>query len=202
MTARTAIPAAMIAWTVCATGSALAQTGTSLYTVCSSANDQPAVYLSDVFETTGPLANQGRTKAFTDFLAQKYAYKGTVVCSNMPLANAQEFVQNRLYALLGENKQVFQTGWTFGGAPAAPMAGAVPNAPSSVAAPAQPGNVPPPYGRPYGAPGNPYRDGTPPPPPTPYGTGPYGAYPYGANPYGPNPYGVAPCTGYGCVPGR
>jgi hypothetical protein len=107
-----------------------------LYTVCSSANDQPAVYLSDVFETTGPLSNQPRSKAFTDFLAQKYSYKGTVACSTMSLPGAQAFVQERLYALIADNKQVFQTGWTFGGIAAAPAAAPV----HSTAAPPPPGN--------------------------------------------------------------
>lgn len=203
--ARTAaILGTTIVWTACAISGASAQGATGLYTVCSSANDQPVVYLSDVFATTGPAANQPRMKAFNEFLAQKYMFKGTVVCNNMPLPDAQAFVENRLYALVAENKQVFQTGWTFGGAPpAASSAAAAQPARSSVAAPVQTGptetgNVPPPYG-PYGAygaygpNGNPYREETPPPP------APYGGYPYGTGPYGAGPYGGAvPCTRYGC----
>ena len=180
----------------------------NLYTVCSSANDQPAVYLSDVFATTGPLANQPRTKAFTEFLAQKYQFKGTVVCNNMALMDAQDFVQSRLYALVAQNKQVFQTGWTFGGAPpAAAPSGIAQPARSSASAPLQTGpvqngNGPRPYG-PYGANGYPNGEGTRP-PPAPYGSGPYGSNPYGSAPYGSGAYGAGPyggqvpCTGYGC----
>jgi hypothetical protein len=133
---------------------------------------------------------------------QKYQFKGTVVCNNMPLPDAQAFVENRLYALVAENKQVFQTGWTFGGAPPATSSAAPAQPYSSVAAPVQSGpvqtgNVPPRYGR-YDPNGNPYRDGAPP-PPAPYGSNPYGAYPYGTGPYGSAPYGTpVPCTGYGC----
>jgi hypothetical protein len=112
------------------------------YTVCS-AGDASTAYVSAAFAVTDA-KYLSWVNGFTEFLAQKYSYKGGGVgCNNMTLDKAPAFLKNRIAALRANKKQVVETGWTFNSVPAvavepvpAPVSAAPAAAPVVPAAPA------------------------------------------------------------------
>lgn len=112
------------------------------YTVCS-AGDASTAYVSAAFAVTDA-KYLSWVNGFTEFLAQKYSYKGGGVgCNNMTLDKAPAFLKNRIAALRANKKYVVETGWTFNSVPAvavepvpAPVSAAPAAAPVVPAAPA------------------------------------------------------------------
>src|ERR1700692_213056 len=82
------------------------------FVVCASQQNQPTIYFSGVLQ--GPAtAVAGFQGGFTEFLAQRYAYKGVVAClPTNNAANAQNFINTRSTALHNAKKNVVDTGWT------------------------------------------------------------------------------------------
>jgi len=110
---------------------ASAQTGPVQYGVCASQVNLPTIYVSGVLQGPASSAASIRT-GFTQFLAQRYGYKGAVGC--LPAANAaaaEKLIQDRSSALRNAKKNVIETGWTESAAPAAKLAGMLSNLSSS-----------------------------------------------------------------------
>jgi len=107
---------------------AAAQTAPAqLFGVCASQPTLPTIYVSGVLQATAASAAGLRTE-FTQFLAQRYGYKGAVVCQ--PLANAalaEQFLKQHTTAARNAKKNVIETGWVGSAAPAAALAGMLPN---------------------------------------------------------------------------
>jgi len=79
---------------------------------CYSDDKKPTVYFSDPFDTAGLPSNSAWSTAFTKFLAQKYAYKGTVTCKDKgTIVDVQSVILNQKDGLQG--KQTVDTDWTY-----------------------------------------------------------------------------------------
>lgn len=105
------------------------------FVVCASQPNQPTIYFSGVLQ--GPAtAVAGFQGGFTEFLAQRYAYKGVVAClPTNNAANAQNFMNTRSTALRNAKKNVVDTGWIQVASTATPAATvAVPPATSTATA--------------------------------------------------------------------
>ena len=127
--------AATILAVVCS-ASALGQAAPAqFFVVCGSQPSEPTVYFSGVLQ--GPAtAFAGFRAGFSDFLTQRYAYKGAVGClPARDAAQAQKFIADRSSALRSAKKTVVDTSWTEAAAAAAPAPPA-PAAKAGVAAPA------------------------------------------------------------------
>jgi hypothetical protein len=102
---------------------AAAQTAPVQYGVCASQMNLQTIYVSGVLQ--GPASAAASIRAgFTQFLAQRYGYKGAVGC--VPAANAvaaTKLIQDRASALRNAKKTVIETGWAESAAPAAKLAG-------------------------------------------------------------------------------
>jgi hypothetical protein len=102
---------------------AAAQTAPVQYGVCASQMNLQTIYVSGVLQ--GPAsAAAGIRAGFTQFLAQRYGYKGAVGC--VPAANAvaaAKLIQDRASALRNAKKTVIETGWAESAAPGAKLAG-------------------------------------------------------------------------------
>jgi hypothetical protein len=82
------------------------------FVVCASQVNEPTVYLSGVLEGPATAFANFRT-GFSEFLTQRYAYKGAVVCGpTNTAANAQKFIETRSAALRNAKKNVVDTGWS------------------------------------------------------------------------------------------
>ena len=104
------------------------------FVVCGSQPNEPTVYFSGVVQ--GPAtAFAGFRTGFSDFLTQRYGYKGAVGCvPSRDAAQAQKLVADRSSALRNAKKAVVDTGWTESAAAAAP-APVAPVAQNKVVAP-------------------------------------------------------------------
>jgi hypothetical protein len=105
------------------------------FVVCASQPNEPTIYFSAVLQ--GPAtAVAGFQRGFTEFLAQRYAYKGVVAClPTNNAANAQNLINTRSSALHNAKKNVVDTGWTQVASAATPAATvAVPQATSPATA--------------------------------------------------------------------
>ena len=79
---------------------------------CYSDDRKPTIYFSDAFDTAGLPSSTAWSTAFTKMLAQKYAYKGTVVCKTVAtIVSAQSAMRDQRDALQG--KQFIDTDWTY-----------------------------------------------------------------------------------------
>jgi hypothetical protein len=79
---------------------------------CYSDDKKPTIYFSDPFDTAGLPSNSAWSAAFTKFLAQKYAYKGTVTCKDKDtIVSVQSVILEQKDALQG--KQTVDTAWTY-----------------------------------------------------------------------------------------
>jgi len=79
---------------------------------CYSDDKKPTIYFSDPFDTAGLPSNSAWSAAFTKFLAQKYAYKGTVTCKDKDtIVSVQSVILEQKDALQG--KQTVDTDWTY-----------------------------------------------------------------------------------------
>jgi hypothetical protein len=95
-----------------------------IFVVCGSQQNQPTVYVSGVLQGT-QAALPAFQSGFTEFLAQRYAYKGVVGCLPTNTAvNAQNFINTRSTALRNAKKTVVNTGWNPGAPAVAAAAGA------------------------------------------------------------------------------
>jgi hypothetical protein len=97
----------------------------NFFVVCGSQPNEPTVYLSGVLE--GPAAAFANFRTgFSEYLAQRYAYKGAVVCGPTNTAvNAQKFIETRSAALRNAKKNVVDTGWSQSGGALASVVPAV-----------------------------------------------------------------------------
>jgi hypothetical protein len=79
---------------------------------CYSDDKKPTVYFSDAFDTVDLPNPNAWVNAFAKFLAQKYAYKGTVKCKDGDtIFNVQGTIRDQKDALAG--KQTVDTEWTY-----------------------------------------------------------------------------------------
>jgi hypothetical protein len=79
---------------------------------CYSDDRKPTVYFSDPFDTADLPSSSGWSAAFAKFLAQKYAYKGTVTCKDKDtIVSVQSAILEQKDALQG--KQTVDTDWTY-----------------------------------------------------------------------------------------
>ena len=79
---------------------------------CFSDDHKPTIFFSDAFDTAGLPSSSAWSTAFTKFLAQKYAYKGTVTCKNATtIVSAQSMMRDQREGL--QNKQLIDTDWTY-----------------------------------------------------------------------------------------
>ncbi len=79
---------------------------------CYSDDRRPTIYFSDAFDTAGLPSSTAWSTAFTKMLAQKYAYKGAVVCKTVTtIVSAQSAMRDQRDALQG--KQFIDTDWTY-----------------------------------------------------------------------------------------
>jgi hypothetical protein len=79
---------------------------------CYSDDRKPTIYFSDAFDTAGLPSSTAWSTAFTKFLAQKYAYKGTVTCKTATtIVSAQSAMRDQRDTLQG--KQFIDTDWTY-----------------------------------------------------------------------------------------
>jgi hypothetical protein len=80
---------------------------------CFSDDRKPTIYLSDPFDTAGLPSSAAWSTAFAKFLAQKYAYKGTVTCKNAAtIVAVQSLVLDQRNGAW-QNKQIIDTDWTY-----------------------------------------------------------------------------------------
>lgn len=89
---------------------------------CFSDERKPTIYLSDPFDTAGLPSSAAWSTAFTKFLAQKYAYKGTVTCKNAATIVAVQSLVLDQRNDAWQSKQIIDTDWTY--QPPAPGAAA------------------------------------------------------------------------------
>jgi hypothetical protein len=79
---------------------------------CYSDDKKPTVYFSDAFDTVDLPNPNAWVNGFAKFLAQKYAYKGTVKCKDGDtIFNVQGTIRDQKDALAG--KQTVDTEWTY-----------------------------------------------------------------------------------------
>ena len=100
--------------------------GSQLFGVCASQPALPVVYVSGVLQGTAASV-AGLRAGFTQFLAQRYGYKGAVVCA--PAANAalaEKLLQMQTAAARNAKRNVIETGWVGNPAPAVALAGMLP----------------------------------------------------------------------------
>jgi hypothetical protein len=102
---------------------------------CYSDAAKPTIYFSDPFDTADLPSSTAWSTAFTKFLGQKYAYKGTVTCkSTSTILSAQGMILEQRDKL--QDKQIVETDWTYeppapGDAAAAPAASTTAPAPTA-----------------------------------------------------------------------
>jgi len=115
---------------------AAGQTARVEYGVCASQPNLQTIYVSGVLQ--GPASSAAAVRAaFTQFLAQRYGYKGGIACA--PAANAaaaEKLLQDRASALRNAKKNVIETGWTDNAVPAATLASSQGASAAPAAAPA------------------------------------------------------------------
>ena len=80
---------------------------------CFSDEHKPTIYLSDPFDTAGLPSGAAWSTAFTKFLAQKYTYKGAVICKNAATIVAVQSVILDQRNNAWQNKQIIDTDWTY-----------------------------------------------------------------------------------------
>jgi hypothetical protein len=126
-----ALPLAIALLAITCPPRAAAQTAPVQYGVCASQLNLPTVYVSGVLQ--GPASSAASVRAgFTQFLAQRYGYKGTVVCAGAAnAAAAAKLLQDRANALRNAKKNVIETGWAENAAPAAKLAAVLGSLPSA-----------------------------------------------------------------------
>jgi hypothetical protein len=79
---------------------------------CYSDDKKPTVYFSDAFDTAELPASSAWSTGFTKFLAQKYAYKGTVTCKDHDtISSSMSAILEQKDALNG--KELIDTDWTY-----------------------------------------------------------------------------------------
>ena len=94
------------------------QTTTASYVVCSANDAGPTAYVGATFQVTA-IENNGWTTAFSQFLAEKYGYKGGGVgCNVLHEDTSRSFLKNRVVGLRANGKTVVETGWTYNSSPA------------------------------------------------------------------------------------
>ncbi len=105
---------------------------------CYSDDKKPTIYFSEAFDNSDMPSSTAWSTAFTKFLTQKHAYKGTVTCKDKDtIVNAQSTIRDQKDALQG--KQAVDTDCTY--EPPAPgdsaPADATPPAATTSSAPAK-----------------------------------------------------------------
>lgn len=90
--------------------------------ICASQLNLPTIYVSGVLQ--GPVSSAASVRAaFTQFLAQRYGYKGGIGCAAAAnAAAAEKMIQDRASALRNAKKNVIETGWAESAAPVAKLA--------------------------------------------------------------------------------
>lgn len=94
---------------------------------CFSDVSKPTIYFSDPFDTAGLPSAAAWQTAFSKMLAQKYSYKGSVMCKNTDtIVSAQSAILEQREKL--QDKQIVETDWTY--EPPAPSDAAAAPAPA------------------------------------------------------------------------
>jgi len=102
---------------------------------CYSDDKKPTIYFSDAFDTADLPSSKAWSTAFSKFLAQKYMYKGAVICKDMPtISKVMSAILDQKDALQG--KETVDTDWTY--QPPAPGEAPPPDDAAPAATPAKP----------------------------------------------------------------
>lgn len=107
------------------------------YAVCSANDASPTAYVSATFQVTA-VDTQPWTTSFAQFLAEKYAYKGSGVgCAVVQENGFRAYLRGRVLGLRANGKKVVETGWTYNSLPAVSVEAVppaiIPAAPPAVA---------------------------------------------------------------------